>query len=81
MDQDSKTKQCLECGGKDGLHAIYCSMVDTKELEFGSLLFAYIDGSTAAKRGEPKTPPKSLTEDALWCWLLGWDKTSAPDKG
>ncbi len=73
--------QCLECGGKKGKHAMFCSMVNPKEIQSDSMIFAYIDGSTAARMGKPRTPPASLTEEALWCWTLGWDKDAARDKG
>ena len=72
-----RMEQCLECGGKDGLHAMFCSAVDTKGLDFGSLIFAYIDGDTAGRRGKPKTPPEFLTEDAQWSWERGWEKGAA----
>jgi hypothetical protein len=69
--------QCLECGGKDGMHTISCSMVDTRGLDFGALIFAYIDGDTAGRKGKPNTPPKFLTEDAQWSWERGWEKGAA----
>lgn len=70
-------EQCLECGGKDKTHAMFCSAVSTKGLDFGALIFAYIDGDAAGRKGKPKTPPKFLTEDAQWSWTRGWEKGAA----
>jgi len=69
--------QCLECGGKGGMHAISCSMVDARGLDFGALIFAYIDGDTAGRKGKPMKPPEFLTEDAQWSWMRGWEKGAA----
>ena len=68
------------------MHAMFCSMVDTKGLDFGSLIFAYIDGDTAGRKGKPMKPPEFLTEDAQWSWMRGYEKAAAqirvdPDAG
>lgn len=80
MGQHSKPVLCEECSGKEGMHALFCSKMDAKELEFGSLIFAYIDGDVARSRGEPRAAPAGLSEDAAWTWLAAYDK-AAQEKG
>jgi hypothetical protein len=38
------------------------------------LIFAGIDGSLAGSRGEPRSAPAGLSEDAVWTWLAAYDR-------
>ncbi len=38
------------------------------------LILAHIDGRTAGSRGEPRSAPAGLSEDAAWTWLEAYDR-------
>lgn len=89
-------EQCLECGGKDGMHALCCRALDDREIEpahYGhetvaysfsvsqeaqseSLVFASISGFLAGSKGEPRSAPEGLSEDAAWTWLSAYDRAA-----
>ena len=47
---------------------------DSKSLE--CLIFIHIDGSTAGSRGQPRSAPAGLSEDAAWTWLEAYDRAA-----
>ena len=45
----------------------------SQEARSDSLIFAYYDGLIAGDRGQPRSAPAGLSEDAVWTWLSAYD--------